>query len=282
MIFSYRTTLVDAANMRAKNVNYNIDTDQWLDVMRVNERGLYGNSAELVEREVLPLLEAGKLPELAGLLLHLDDQWRKHNSVIIFQLCMFVWAGFKQGKFSADVWAVTFGTAWQSGSRGMMAAVKLPQALVIEMFEAAPRATLAWAVEHKDENLTELYASLPDSIELYRGVSTGIDHFEEGFSWTRDLRQAWVFARLNCQTKKEIPGIITAVVPKAAILGLFSFEQEVVVNPQVRKLKVQKEFLRGTELRAFHKSFDVEENTRDVVFKNAMAGKTLAPGGLLQ
>ena len=47
----------------------------------------------------------------------------------------------------------------------------------------------------------------------------------------------------------------------------------------MRKLSVQKEFLRGNELRAFHKSFDVEENTRDIVFKNAAAQKPDGVGG---
>ena len=125
MIFSYRTTLVDAVNMRAKNVNYNIDTDQWLDVMRADERGLYGNSVELVEREVLSLLEAesfgARKPAAAPGRPVAQAQQRHHLPALHVRM-----GRLQAGEVLADVWAVMLGTAWQSGSRGMMAAVKLP------------------------------------------------------------------------------------------------------------------------------------------------------------
>ena len=39
------------------------------------------------------------------------------------------------------------------------------------------------------------------------------------------------------------------------------------MNPRIKKRVVRKEFLRGGELRAFHKNVDVDANTRDVIFQ---------------
>ncbi len=39
----------------------------------------------------------------------------------------------------------------------------------------------------EDEDMNALYESMPDTFTVYRGVSTGIDHFEDGFSWRRAM-----------------------------------------------------------------------------------------------
>lgn len=266
MIFSYRSTLVNRDTNKAKNLLTPIDTDHWFDVLRQDKHRLYGNSADLIEQNVLPLLETDKFDELFSIVNHLDQQWYKRNKLIIFELAMFVWAGFKAGKYSADTWATVFSVAWQSGSRGMMAGVKLTQTQVLEFFKSAPRSRIHSMAEFEGEDLNAEYEALPESFVVYRGVSTGIDHYESGFSWTRNGEEVMKFAALNCHSRKEIPGIVHAVVRKEAVLALFSYEGEVVVDPTVEKLEVETYFLRGKELRDFHKKINVEANTQDVIF----------------
>jgi hypothetical protein len=267
MLFTYRATIVDRETGRLENVGTSVDTDKWLDFMRRDERGLYGNSADLVEEHLVPLLPGDNLDAIYNVVRELYEVWRPRNKLVIFQLAMFVWAGYKTGRYSANVWATVLAFAWQSGSRGMLAATKLTQAQVIEMFKAAPRHTLLRMGEFEGEDLNAAYDALPESIQVFRGVSTGIDHFEDGFSWTLDVAQCKTFSALNCQNKKEIPGFVIATVPKEAILAMFSYENEVVVDPTVPKTDVAKHFLRGKELRDFHLQIDVEANTRDVIFR---------------
>lgn len=276
MNFTYRATRVDRSTNRFRNNTYTLDTDTWLDHIRRDEQGAYGNSAELVERHILPPMEAGRLDELHAVLFNLHNQWRQHNAMTIFEFAMYAWAGYKAGRFSADAWATVLAIAWQSGSRGMMAATKLQQAQVVEMFRAATRKTLLSMGEFEDEDLNDQYESLPDTFQVFRGVSTGLDHFENGFSWTLDPQQAPTFAALNCQNKKEIPGYVLAVVRKEAVLGMFSYEKEVVIDPTVPKVDVQKYFLRGKELRDFHRNIDVEANTRDVILRTGYAEQRMA------
>lgn len=267
MIFSYRSTLVDHASGKAKNLITPIDTEKWLDRVRDNPLGLYGNSAQLIEEHVLATLQAGDVMMVAAIVSKLDDEWRGKNNCIIFELAMFVYAGFKAGQYTAETWAAVLAVAWQSGSRGMLATVKLSQAQVIEMFKAAPMHVLHKIVSHDGLVVQAEYDALGDTLDVARGVSTGIDHYEDGFSWTTDAEEVIKFAALNCQTKKEIPGFIHATVPKTAVLAMFSFENEVIIDPTVKKIKVVKHFLRGSELRNFHANVDVEANTRDVLFK---------------
>ena len=267
MLFTYRATMVNRETGRVENVGTTVDTDKWFDFMRKDERGLYGNSADLVEQHLIPLLSGDDLEAISNAVFQLYEGWRPRNKIVIFQLAMFVWAGYRAGRYSADVWATVFAFAWQSGSRGMLAATKLTQSQVIEMFKAAPRHTLLRMGEFEGEDLNRDYDALPEQIQVFRGVSTGIDHFEDGFSWTLDVAQCMTFAALNCQNKKEIPGFVLATIPKQAILAMFSYENEVVVDPTVPKIEVAKRFLRGKELRDFRREVDVEENTRDVIFR---------------
>lgn len=267
MLFTYRATMVDRQSGRFKNLATTVDTDKWLEFMRKDENGLYGNSADVVEQHFLPLLRDDDLEAIYDAVLELNEGWRKRNAIIIFQLAMYVWAEYKAGRCSSDAWATVLAFAWQSGSRGMLAATKLSQAQVIEMFKAAPRRTLLQMGQLGEDDLNQVYESLPERIQVYRGVSTGLDHFETGFSWTLDVAQCKTFSALNCQNKKEIPGFVIATVRKDAILAMFSYEQEVVVDPAVPKQDVTKYFLRGKELRDFHRDVDVEANTRDVLLR---------------
>jgi hypothetical protein len=276
MIFSYRSTLVNRETNRAKNLLTPIDTEHWIEVARMNEMGFYGNTADLVESCVLPLLVTEKHDELGSVVHELDRQWHKHNRTVIFQLAMFVWAGFKSGRYSRETWATVLASTWQSGSRGMMATVKLSQAQVVEMFKAAPRDVLLRAAEFDGDDLVRDYNALEDAFQVFRGVSTGIDHFEDGFSWSLDPQQALTFATLNCQNKKEIPGLVSAIVSKDSVLAIFSYEKEVVVDPTVKKIEVEKYFLRGKQLRDFHCNVDVDANTLDVVFNTGYQKKRTA------
>lgn len=280
MIFSYRSTLVNRETNKAKNLLTPIDTDNWLEVLRQDKFGAYGNSADLIEQNVLPLLETDKFDELFTFVNHFDQQWYQKNKLIIFELAMYVWAGFKAGKYSADTWATVFSVAWQSGSRGMMAGVKLTQTQVLEFFKAAPRSRIQSMAEFEGEDLNAEYEALPESFLVYRGVSTGIDHYENGFSWTRNTDEVMKFAALNCHSRKEIPGIVHAVIRKEAVLALFSYEGEVVVDPTVEKLEVETYFLRGKELRNFHKNFDAEANTQDILHNTGYGAKRKAANAL--
>jgi hypothetical protein len=276
MIFLYRSTLVNSATGGVQNLTTSVDTDRWFQHMRTDKYGLYGNSADLVEEHVLPALAGNDIMAIAAIASTLDEQWRKHNRVAIFELAMFVWAGFKAGMYSAEAWAAVLAIAWQSGSRGMLATMRLSQAQVIEMFKAAPMHVIHKIVSHSGHDVQAEYDALPDTIDVARGVSTGIDHYEDGFSWTRDAEEIIKFAALNCHTKKEIPGFLRATIPRSAILAMFSFESEVVVDPTVKKLNVEKHFLRGAELRDFHANIDVEANTQDILFKTGYHNKRMA------
>ena len=162
----------------------------------------------------------------------------------------------------------------------MMAGVKLSQAQVLEFFKAAPRSRIHTMAEFDDEDLNAEFESLPESIVVYRGVSTGIDHYENGFSWTREAKKVMKFAALNCHRRKEIPGVVQALIRKEAVLALFSYEGEVVVDPTVKKLEIGTYFLRGKELRDFHKNIDVGANSQHIVFNTGYQAKRQAANSL--
>lgn len=268
MNFTYRATLVDRASGRLKNIKTVVDAETWLDrIANPANEYLYGNSKEVIDGNLTPYANDEQVETFASMLMSTYEAWRKGNVIILFEYAMYMWSEFNAGKISSRVWAAVLGIAWQSGARGMMACVVLTAAQVRAMFKAADLETLHKLVEFEGEDLNSLYESLPDTLTVYRGVSTGISHFEDGLSWTRDINEPVRFAVLNCQTKKEIPGFITATIRKEAVLALFSFEQEIVVDPMVPKVDVKKEFLRGSELRKFHKQYDVEANARAVARK---------------
>ena len=255
MKFKFRSTLVDAENRKARNFNYIVETDQWLEHMRSRPE-FYGNVPSLIEESLLPALDSHDQKRLAAFIVHLDEQCLKINANIIFELAMFVWAEFRKRRVSADQWGLTLGLTWQSGHRGMLAGVALSQATVLEMFREAPTAAIHWSVDPEGEAQRK-FDQLPDELQVFRGVSTGIDHYEDGLSWTTNPVEARNFMGHNTHNSKEIPGLLTAVVPKKAVLAMFDFEDEVVVDPTVRKVEVERHFLRGPELRAFRKWIDV-------------------------
>lgn len=265
MIFNFRTTLVDKHAGRARNVRLTIDTDTWLERLGDPAYPMYGNALDIVRDNLTPHAKDEHLDLFHELYFDAYLGWKEFNVVLVFEYAMYMWAQYKAGRISSKVWAVVLSVAWQSGARGMLACVVLNSAQVREMFKAADLDTLLNYSSSDEEDMKSLYANLPDTLTVYRGVSTGIDHFEDGFSWTRDVQEPFRFAALNTQTKKEIPGVLTATIPKEAVLALFSFESEVVVDPTIPKLEVHKEFLRGAELRKFHKQFDAAANTQDVL-----------------
>ncbi len=275
MKFAYRMTLVDRASRKAENVRKVIETTTWIDYLKSDRDGIYGNSAEIIQEHISPLLETTNHEELFTVLWQFREQAQQRNMLAIFELAMYVWAGYKEGKYSADVWAVVLCLAWQSGTRGMLAAVELNQPLVLEFFRAAPRDILIEFGNREDDDNLKLYESIEDEIQLYRGVSTGIRHYEKGFSWTSNPEELLKFSALNCQNKKEIPGFVFATVKKAAILAIFSYESEFVIDPTVPKPSFKIEFLKGKALRQFRKNIDVEENTKDILFRTGYHEKLM-------
>ena len=253
--YTYRSTLVNAETGKLKNLTTEISTEGWFEYMRGDPMGLYGNSVEAVEKNVLPALESGDTALLAAGVTYMDNAWHEQNRSAIFQLAMFVWDGFKAGKYSAEAWATTLAICWQSGSRGMLAGVKLSQATALEMFRAAPIEKIMDVACWEGEDLTKEYAEMPDEVQVFRGYSTGIEHYETGMSWTRDPQEAFNFMSINTHNEGEIPGLASALIPKHAILGLFSYEKEVVVDPTVPKIALEKSFLKGSELREFRKKW---------------------------
>lgn len=260
MKYSYRMSRVNKVTRKAENYRMEVETDGWREHIRDIKGSYYSNTADIIDQVVWPLVEAEKAEELCGTLVRYYLQWKKTSPSIIFEFAMYMWREFQAGRVSADVWAGTLAAAWQSGERGMMACVVMSPALVVKMFKSAPLKTLHEAAKLDGDDLHVRYESLPEAFTVYRGVSTGINNHEDGFSWTTDQEQAATFSILNCHTKKEIPGVISALVPREAVLALFSFEKEVVVDPTVPKLAVEKSFLRGSELRQFHRRFNVGQN----------------------
>lgn len=264
--FSYRVTLVDRETGRFRNARTTIDTDTWLQRIADNKQGMYSNTKDVVQTNLLPTARDEDLDLFYSLYFEAYEAWAKFNIVVTFEFAMYMWAQYKAGQISNKVWAAVLAVAWQSGSRGMLACVVLTATQVREMFKAADFQTLLYFGSNDEEDMNALYESLPETLTVHRGVSTGISHFEDGFSWTLDhTTEPMRFAVLNCQTKKEIPGIVTATIRKEAVLSLFWFESEVVVDPLIPKLEVEKAFLRGNDLRKFHKRYNVEGNTQDVV-----------------
>ena len=280
MRFAYRATLVevDGAIQKVRNVRRVVETDGWLNYAQSDPTRLYGNSAELIRDELLPLAKDESVIDFEYKLFMFYDAVREKNDMVLFEFLMYLWAEHKAGRISSLVWAAALYVCWQAGSRGMMAAIELNAGQVIEMFQAATLENLLEIGTTEIFNAKEVYRELPEEFALYRGVSTGIDHFEDGFSWTDAQEEVVRFMTLNCQNKKEIPGYIAAMVRKEAILNVFRFESEFVVNPRIKKGTVQKNFLRGQELRAFHKSVDVDANTRDVILQTGYEEKRMSRG----
>lgn len=267
MKYKFRSTLVDSERGIAKNFNYEVNTDDWLDHMRAKPE-MYWNVPDLVERHLFPALAANSREHVAEFIVLLEEQCLERNANIVFELAMFVWAGFKSQKYSAGVWAAVLGLTWQSGYRGMLASVALSQATVREMFRSVSHEAIHWAVD-PDGETQRRYEQLPDVLQVYRGVSTGIDHYEEGFSWTTDVTEAQNFMAHNTHNDREIPGLLAATIPKEAILAVFEFENEVVVDPAVPKLEVLKHFLRGPELRNFRKTVNASKRSQELLFRKS-------------
>jgi hypothetical protein len=234
MKYEYRATLIDRKNKIAKNITYFIDPASWIEYTRTR-RDEYANVAEVVE-SALPELKKGDY-ELAGAVLHdIDRKFEKVNGNVVFEFMMYCWHGFKTGVFSDEIWSIILGCGWQCGSRGMLGGVNLRQDTVLEMFSASIPKLLYWAgAPRGEEDWEKYYDSLPEEMTVYRGFSTGSQLQENGFSWTTDLQEAWKFAAMNTHTKKEVPGVLGAIIPKSAILAVFDFESEIVVCQSARK-----------------------------------------------
>ena len=63
--------------------------------------------------------------------------------------------------------------------------------------------------------------------------------------------------------------MLSAVIRKEAVLAVFDFENEVVVDPTVPKVEVERHFLHGAKLRAFRKWIDVSRRGEQMLFDEA-------------
>lgn len=85
----------------------------------------------------------------------------------------------------------------------------------------------------------EIYNTLPDEFELYRGVAVGRN--PKGLSWTRNLKRAeWFANRFN--SEDEVGCILKATVRKEDVLAYFNIrnEEEVVVDSSKLEINLYK------------------------------------------
>lgn len=254
MLFKYRSTLVHRETGKAVNTSYTIDTELWFERLAdPKHQHMYHNSKQMIEVDLLPRANDADVEIFCALLHNCYNAWKVVNQPLIFELAMYFWAQYKKGLISSKVWAAVLAVAWQAGRRGMLACVALNANQVREMFKAADLETLHYLSSGDENDLVAAYAALPDEIAVYRGVSTGIEHHLDGFSWTTDPAEAAAFLMRNCHNDREIPGICQAIVKKESVLALFDFENEVVVDPAVPKVEADVSFFKGKDLRDFRK-----------------------------
>lgn len=155
----------------------------------------------------------------------LEDEDRLKLTLHCWELC-------RSGKLDNRVWATILKNTWQRGKAScLLLWAKLSPATVVQMFASASKDILM------DENFgttTEfaVFERLPDSLVVWRGVSSNSKYLANGFSWSLDRNQACWFAYRNSSRAIGAPVLVQATVAREAVLALFGYEQEIVVNPE--------------------------------------------------
>jgi hypothetical protein len=251
MKYTYHFNVL-AANGRITQESEKIDATTWLESLRTDTER-YGNLYEFITAG----LEAARRDNpllAASLAQQLDEACREADPTLLFQFTLYCWHAFKAGQIPAGAWAAVLANAWQAEGRAMLDHVSLPLALVLDMFSAADREAL-FRVGASRKDWDAYYAALPDEIDIYRGITTGMKHLEDGLSWTTNANHAREFSGRNVRTASEIPGVIHARVPKQALLATLDIRDEVVIDPRIPKLNPSTQYLSGTGLIKFRKNW---------------------------
>jgi hypothetical protein len=160
------------------------------------------------------------------------------ESKLFFTLHM--WHQFNNGKISPSVWGTLLKESWEYGKDGcLILGAKIPSDLIIQMFESAPKEIL---MNGHDE--LNKFINTPETIEIWRGVSSESAFKHNGMSWTTNREQAMWFAYRNLNhIKTEQPTLLRAVIAKEKILARFNYEWEVVVSPTSSIMDVEETVL---------------------------------------
>ena len=261
MIYTYKYTALDA-NDRLTQQSEKIDSAQWLDYLKANTER-YGNLHEYIEA-AFPALSGGDPLVAAAIGEEIDEMFRDKEPTALFQYTLHCWDAFKAGCIPAGAWAAALAVAWQSGQRTMLDHVALSQALVVRMFQSADKEVL-YRVGTGREGWADYYAALPEHIDIYRGITTGMKHAETGLCWTTNADHAKQFSGSNVRKASEIPGVIHATLAKTAILAVFDHRDEIVIDPSAEKQNLTTNYLNGPGLTKFRqnwKKWQAEEEKR--------------------
>ncbi|MEY2631748.1 MAG: hypothetical protein RIR00_402 [Pseudomonadota bacterium] len=251
MIYTYRHCELTADGRISKH-SEKIDASQWLAYLEANSER-YGNLHEFV-RAAWPALNQDNPLVAASIGQQIDESFHEHEPTAVFQFTMYCWQAFKNGEIPAGAWGAALAQAWQTRQGNLLGGVALSEALVIRMFEAADKEAL-FRVGASRKEWDNWYAGLPEQIEIFRGVSTGSAHQENGFSWTTDPNEAKQCAGRNVETAQQIPGVIRASVAKTAILAAFEPGQELIIHPGATKSELSSNFLSGSGLSKFRQNW---------------------------
>ena len=228
MIYTYRYTFLENSG-RIRTDSEKIDADQWLTYLQANA-ARYGNLHDYVVASLKAIQEDDPLIA-AAVVAEIDDTYRDGEPTAAFQFLMYCWTAFKAGEISAAAWAAALASAWQSGQRSLPDGVALAENLLLRMFRSADREA------------------------LFQVGASGSKFQENGLSWTTSPEEAKKFAARQVSTATQIPGVIRAQVPGSAILAVFDFAQEVVVDPTIPKENVSTNFLNGSGLTKFRQNW---------------------------
>lgn len=261
MLYTYHYTALDPDG-RIVRESEKIDSAQWLDYLRANTER-YGNLHDYIAA-AFPALSQDNPLVAATIADDIDRIFHDKQPTAVFQYLMYCWDAYKAGAIPAAAWGAALGAAWQAGQRAMLDHVALSQSLVIRMFQAADKEAL-YRIATDREGWADHLATLPEHVDIYRGVTTAMKHAETGLSWTTDPEQAKQFSGRNVRQASEIPGVLHATVPKSAILAVFELGKEILIDPTVEKQNLTTNYLSGTGLNKFRqnwKKWQAEEEKR--------------------
>lgn len=229
----------DLAHMQAQlhmsRTGENITTTQFLEIksgIRQQLKDMYKDraSSESIDQQIDKQFENyhkgmnGDVGAMRSLWLYLEDDDR-------LKLTLHLWEQRKSGKLDAQVWGAILRDTWQRGKIGcLLMEASLPPKTLAAMFAEACADTL---MEDSFGISTEsvIFKNLPEKFVIWRGVRANSNHRANGLSWTLDRNQACWFAYRNALICHDTPVLIQASVSREAVMAVFAYEQEVVVNP---------------------------------------------------
>lgn len=251
MRYTYHYRVV-AADGRISKASEQIAAADWLnDLQTARER--YGNLGEFVAA-AFPALN-GDDPLVAAALVHqIDDLFHAQEPTAVAQFLLYCWSEFTAGRIGAAAWGAALGAAWPACERSLLDTVSLSEAQCLQMFAAAePEALFRAGAGRKD--WAAFLAAQPESLLLYRGVSTGSRYFANGLCWTFDPERAKLHAAHQVRQSSDIPGVIQARIAKSAVLAAFDDAAALVVDPRVSKQVLSTSYLSGSALHKFRQNW---------------------------